>query len=60
VVAAVVRADETLSEHALRTELGERLVHYQRPVEIVFIPALPRNAMGKVLRRELLAQFPLS
>src|SRR5439155_21526659 len=53
VVAAVVRADETLSERALRTFLGERLVDYQRPADIVFVQALPRNAMGKVLRREL-------
>ena len=57
VVAAVVRADETLSERALRTYLGERLVDYQRPADIVFVPDLPRNAMGKVLRRELRDQL---
>jgi malonyl-CoA/methylmalonyl-CoA synthetase len=53
VVAAVVRTDETLTERALRAYLGERLVDYQRPADIVFVSALPRNAMGKVLRREL-------
>jgi malonyl-CoA/methylmalonyl-CoA synthetase len=53
VVAAVVRADETLTERALRAYLGERLVDYQRPADIVFVSALPRNTMGKVLRREL-------
>jgi malonyl-CoA/methylmalonyl-CoA synthetase len=57
VVAAVVRTDETLSERALRTYLGERLVDYQRPADIVFVPALPRNTMGKVLRRELRDQL---
>jgi malonyl-CoA/methylmalonyl-CoA synthetase len=57
VVAAVVRADEALSERSLRTYLGERLVDYQRPAEIIFVPALPRNAMGKVLRRELRDQL---
>src|SRR5262249_48176122 len=57
VAAAVVRADEALSEHSLRTHIGEHLVHYQRPAEIIFVPTLPRNAMGKVLRRELLRQF---
>src|SRR5262249_3710059 len=54
VVAAVVRSDESLSEAAVRSYLSERLVDYQRPAVFVFLPALPRNAMGKVLRRELL------
>jgi malonyl-CoA/methylmalonyl-CoA synthetase len=53
VVAVVVRADAALDEHRLRTFWEERLVDYQRPREIVFVDALPRNAMGKVLRREL-------
>jgi malonyl-CoA/methylmalonyl-CoA synthetase len=53
VVAAVVRSDEALSERSLHTYLSGRLVHYQRPADIVFVANLPRNAMGKVLRREL-------
>jgi malonyl-CoA/methylmalonyl-CoA synthetase len=53
VVAAVVRTDETLTERALRAHIIERLIDYQRPAQIVFVPELPRNAMGKVLRREL-------
>jgi malonyl-CoA/methylmalonyl-CoA synthetase len=53
VIAAVARSDEGLSEPALRAYLAERLVDYQRPASIVFVPDLPRNAMGKVLRREL-------
>ncbi len=53
VLAAVVRSDESLTEQALRAHLGDRLVDYQRPASIVFVPELPRNAMGKVLRREL-------
>ena len=58
VAAAVVRSDETLSSLALRTYLSERLVDYQRPSEIFFVTALPRNAMGKVMRRELREQLP--
>jgi malonyl-CoA/methylmalonyl-CoA synthetase len=54
VVAAVVRSDQALSERTLRAHLNERLVDYQRPSEILFVEALPRNAMGKVLRGELL------
>jgi malonyl-CoA/methylmalonyl-CoA synthetase len=57
VVAAVVPADKVLTERALKTHLSERLVDYQRPVQIVLLPALPRNAMGKVLRRELRDQL---
>lgn len=53
VAAAVVRDDPALDELRLRDYLAERLVDYQRPVTIVFVDALPRNAMGKVLRREL-------
>ena len=50
---AVVRDDANLNEATLRDFLAERLVDYQRPRQIVFMDALPRNAMGKVLRREI-------
>jgi acyl-CoA synthetase (AMP-forming)/AMP-acid ligase II len=53
VVAVVVRDDAMLDEARLRAFVCERLVDYQRPKDIVFVEALPRNAMGKVLRREL-------
>lgn len=53
VVAVVVRDDPALSERTLRAFWSERLVDYQRPHDVAFVEALPRNAMGKVLRREL-------
>lgn len=53
VAAVVVRDDPTLDEQRLRAFWGERLVDYQRPKDVIFADALPRNAMGKVLRREL-------
>jgi malonyl-CoA/methylmalonyl-CoA synthetase len=53
VVAFVVRDDPTLDERRIRIHCGEHLVDYQRPASIVFADALPRNALGKVLRREL-------
>jgi malonyl-CoA/methylmalonyl-CoA synthetase len=53
VVAVVVRSDPALDEDRLRTFWSERLVDYQRPRSVVFVDALPRNAMGKVVRREL-------
>lgn len=57
VMAAVVRAGAEPTEQGLRAYLAERLVDYQRPAAIVFMPELPRNAMGKVLRRELQGQL---
>jgi acyl-CoA synthetase (AMP-forming)/AMP-acid ligase II len=57
VVAAVARSDETLSERTLKAYLSEHLVDYQRPADIVFVAALPRNSVGKVLRRELREQL---
>jgi acyl-CoA synthetase (AMP-forming)/AMP-acid ligase II len=57
VMAAVVRGDLTLITNRLRAFLSERLVDYQRPAEIVFVTALPRNPMGKVPRREVRDQL---
>jgi acyl-CoA synthetase (AMP-forming)/AMP-acid ligase II len=53
VVAVVVRDDSALDENRLQGHLRERLVDYQRPRRVFFVDTLPRNAMGKVLRREL-------
>ncbi len=53
VVAVVVRGDAELTESILDAYCRERLVDYQRPTRIVFVEALPRNAMGKVLKRQL-------
>jgi acyl-CoA synthetase (AMP-forming)/AMP-acid ligase II len=57
VVAVVVRDDPSMDERTLRAFCSERLVDYQRPHEIRFVAELPRNAMGKIVRRELGAQF---
>jgi malonyl-CoA/methylmalonyl-CoA synthetase len=53
VAAAVVRADPALDEARLQAFLADRLVGYQRPRVVVFVPELPRNAMGKVPAAEL-------
>ncbi len=53
VVAFVVRDDPALDEARLMDFLSQRLVDYQRPRQVLFVDELPRNAMGKVLRREL-------
>jgi malonyl-CoA/methylmalonyl-CoA synthetase len=51
--AAIVRSDATLDEARLRAWCIDRLIIYQRPRTIIFVDALPRNSLGKVLRREL-------
>jgi long-chain acyl-CoA synthetase len=53
VVAVVVCDDPALNERTLRAFCAERLIDYQRPHEVRFVATLPRNAMGKILRREL-------
>jgi malonyl-CoA/methylmalonyl-CoA synthetase len=53
VAAAIVRADPGLDDAGLQAYLAERLIDYQRPRDVVFVDELPRNAMGKVMRREL-------
>jgi len=58
VVAAVqlaAAAAATADELAAFTR--ERLARYKVPEQIVFVPALPRNAMGKVVKRELESLF---
>jgi malonyl-CoA/methylmalonyl-CoA synthetase len=56
VIAVIVRDDPALDENRLQAHWSDRLVDYQRPVAVLFVDALPRNAMGKVLRRDLRAQ----
>ena len=55
--AVVVRSDPALDEKAVRAHCAANLVDYQRPHEFRFLAELPRNAMGKVLRREIRAQL---
>jgi malonyl-CoA/methylmalonyl-CoA synthetase len=57
VVAVVVRSDPACDERTIKDHCRERLADYERPAAIVFAESLPRNALGKVLRRELRAQL---
>jgi acyl-CoA synthetase (AMP-forming)/AMP-acid ligase II len=57
--AFVVRADGAdLSEDELKTYVKANLARYKVPREIVFVDELPRNATGKVLKRELAEYQP--
>jgi O-succinylbenzoic acid--CoA ligase len=50
---AFVCVREAISEAELKTFCASRLARYKVPTQIRFIEALPRNASGKLLRREL-------
>ncbi|AFC43160.1 MULTISPECIES: class I adenylate-forming enzyme family protein [Mycobacterium] len=53
--AFVVRGDESVSEAGLVSWCRERLTPYRVPVRIVFVEQLPRNDVGKVVKRDLAA-----
>jgi acyl-CoA synthetase (AMP-forming)/AMP-acid ligase II len=54
--AFVVAADADVSEGALKEHVKAHLAAYKAPREIEFLDELPRNATGKVLKRELRAR----
>ena len=49
----IVKRDPSLTEEELRTYLHDKLTGYKRPKFIVFVDSLPKNNVGKVIRREL-------
>jgi len=54
VVAVVcVRSGEAVTEADLVAFCRERIASYKKPRHVVFVDVLPRNASGKVLKREL-------
>ena len=54
--ALVVRRWEQVSEGDLIEHCRQRLASFKRPRSVVFIDELPRNVMGKVLKRDLREQ----
>ena len=53
----VLRPGETVTGEELTRFVGERLAGYKKPKSVEFISDLPKNAYGKVLRRELKARY---
>jgi fatty-acyl-CoA synthase len=49
----VVREGERLSQAALLAHLDGRLARYKIPKSVVFVPSLPHNASGKLLKSRL-------
>jgi acyl-CoA synthetase (AMP-forming)/AMP-acid ligase II len=63
VCAVVVRGDgwkgdDELLVQELRALAQSRLARFKQPKAYVFMPALPRNPSGKILKRMLREQFP--
>ena len=56
----VVRDGRTLTADAVKDHVRARLARYQVPGDVTFIAELPRNASGKVVRRDLAADQPPS
>jgi fatty-acyl-CoA synthase len=52
----VLHEDAQLDEEAVKAYVKANLARYKVPREVVFLEELPRNATGKVLKRELSAQ----
>ncbi|MEL7370988.1 MAG: long-chain-fatty-acid--CoA ligase [Myxococcota bacterium] len=55
--AVVALADETATDEDLLDYCRARLAHYKCPTSFDRVEALPRNATGKVLKRELRAPY---
>jgi acyl-CoA synthetase (AMP-forming)/AMP-acid ligase II len=48
---------EAPPEDALRAFCAERIARYKVPDRIASVATLPRNAMGKILKRDLAGTF---
>ncbi|MGW0748520.1 fatty acyl-CoA synthetase [Streptomyces sp. NPDC002587] len=56
-VTAVVVPRGEVTEPELMAYARERLAHFKAPKRVLFVDALPRNASGKILKRELRDRF---
>ncbi|MEE8138017.1 MAG: acyl-CoA synthetase [Thermoanaerobaculia bacterium] len=57
VAAVVLEGAEELALEGLREWAKERLAAYKVPTRLVTVPELPRNALGKVTKPELVERF---
>ncbi|MFD4872309.1 acyl-CoA synthetase [Streptomyces sp. NPDC058420] len=56
-VTAVVVPRGEVTESQLIDHAREKLTHFKAPKRVVFVDELPRNASGKILKRELRERF---
>lgn len=58
VVAVVVpKKARDVNEEAIRSALGERLARFKQPRRVLAVSELPKNAMGKVQKKELRERY---
>ena len=55
-----VRADDTVTGQSVLAHFDGRLARFKRPKDVVFVAALPRNALGKVVAEDVRALLPSS
>ena len=55
--ALVVRRSESVGEEDLIDHCSQHLASFKRPRSVVFIDQLPRNVMGKVMKRDLREEY---
>ncbi len=60
VLAVIVKSNPVLSESKIREHCRSVLTGYKRPKHIRFTTELPKNNIGKILRRELREQYVVS
>lgn len=53
----VCKRNVTLSEAGVLSHCAQVLGKYKRPKRVIFVDALPRNASGKIMKRELRRQY---
>jgi fatty-acyl-CoA synthase len=56
-VTAVVVPRGEVTEEELLAHARDRLAHFKAPKRVLFVDGLPRNASGKILKRELRERF---
>ena len=53
----VVKEGEELTEEEIIEFCGDKLARYKTPRKAIFVPELPRTPTGKILKKELRAQY---
>ncbi len=57
VTAVVIKSGKSITEHALRTLLFDRLSDFKIPSQIIFVAAMPKGKTGKIQRNLLAEKF---
>ena len=55
--AVVLRENQQLDEATLIAHCKTHLARFKVPKRVIFVPSLPKNPSGKLLKRELRRQF---